>query len=235
LERHVIPQEFKNKKVAIIFGKDKPGLFSENNLRPDKLNGFHFRDTPITSYGNRTRVDNCDRINFYWDPSFPVILIKQLHTLRKFYAIHRKNAFMVEGAQNFGDQSVDNIVYNLKIKLLFKSGSTFVEPEGRDALIQLGQVLESEKDLEIVVEGHTDTDKLSSPNSPKNNWELSVLRATSVVEILLANSTMSPAQIMAAGRSEFHPVDVNDKAKNRRIEVIISPNLNELFEIISND
>jgi len=149
-----------------------------------------------------------------------------------------KVANALRGFENKGltvVQKNGKIYVSLEAKLLFKSGSTFVEPEGRDALIQLGQVLESEKDLEIVVEGHTDTDKLSSPNSPKNNWELSVLRATSVVEILLANSTMSPAQIMAAGRSEFHPVDVNDKAKNRRIEVIISPNLNELFEIISND
>jgi chemotaxis protein MotB len=149
-----------------------------------------------------------------------------------------KVANALRGFENKGltvVQKNGKIYVSLEAKLLFKSGSTFVEPEGRDALIQLGQVLESETDLEIVVEGHTDTDKLSSPNSPKNNWELSVLRATSVVEILLANSAMSPMQIMAAGRGEFHPVDVNDKAKNRRIEVIISPNLNELFEIISND
>ncbi len=59
------------------------------------------------------------------------------------------------------------------------------------------------------------------------------MRATSVVEILLSNSRMSPAQVMAAGRGEFLPVDASDKVKNRRIEVIISPNLNELFEIIS--
>jgi chemotaxis protein MotB len=74
-----------------------------------------------------------------------------------------------------------------------------------------------------------------SPNHPKSNWELSVLRATSVVDILLSNSQMSPMQLMAAGRSEYHPVDPKDKAKNRRIEIIISPNLNELFEIISKD
>lgn len=149
-----------------------------------------------------------------------------------------KVANALRGFENKGltvVQKNGKIYVSLEAKLLFKSGSTFVEPEGKDALIQLGQVLESELDLEIVVEGHTDSDKLSSPNSPKNNWELSVLRATSVVEILLAHSTMSPMQIMAAGRGEFHPVDVNDKAKNRRIEVIISPNLNELFEIISND
>ncbi len=95
--------------------------------------------------------------------------------------------------------------------------------------------MESEKDLEIIVEGHTDTDKLSSSVSPKNNWELSVLRATSVVQILLNNSSMTPAQIMAGGRGEFLPIEEFDKSKNRRIEVIISPNLNELFEIISND
>jgi chemotaxis protein MotB len=72
-----------------------------------------------------------------------------------------------------------------------------------------------------------------SSSSPKNNWELSVLRATAVVEIMLGNSTMNPKKIMAAGRSEFYPVDVNDKAKNRRIEVIVSPNLDELFQLIS--
>ena len=81
----------------------------------------------------------------------------------------------------------------------------------------MGKALESEKDLEIIVEGHTDTDKLNSSSSPKNNWELSVLRATSVVQILLNNSNMTPSQIMAGGRGEFLPVDESDKAKNRRI------------------
>lgn len=147
-----------------------------------------------------------------------------------------KVANALRGFENQGltvVQKNGKIYVSLEAKLLFKSGSTFVEPEGRKALVELGKVLENEKDLEIVVEGHTDTDKLNSSISPKNNWELSVLRATSVVEILLSNSKMAPTQIMAAGRSEFIPVDVNDKAKNRRIEVIISPNLNELFEIIS--
>jgi chemotaxis protein MotB len=147
-----------------------------------------------------------------------------------------KVANALRGFENQGltvVQKNGKIYVSLEAKLLFKSGSTFVEPEGRKALVELGKVLENEKDLEIVVEGHTDTDKLTSAASPKNNWELSVLRATSVVEILLSNSRMSPAQVMAAGRGEFLPVDASDKVKNRRIEVIISPNLNELFEIIS--
>lgn len=132
-------------------------------------------------------------------------------------------------------QKNGKIYVSMEAKLLFASGSTTVEPNGKKALIELAKVLENEKELEIIVEGHTDTDKLVSATHPKSNWELSVLRATSVIDIMLTNSKMNPKQLMAAGRSEFHPVDANDKAKNRRIEIIISPNLNELYEIISND
>ena len=150
-------------------------------------------------------------------------------------------ARVANALRNFENQGLTVVQKNGKIyvsleaKLLFSSGSTKVEDEGKEALVELARVLETERDLEIVVEGHTDTDKLNSSVSPKNNWELSVLRATAVVELMLANSNMAATQIMAAGRSEYHPVDPNDKSKNRRIEIIISPNLNELFEIISND
>ena len=117
---------------------------------------------------------------------------------------------------------------------MFTSASTAVQPAGEKALIELGRVLENEKELEIIVEGHTDADPLSRATSPKNNWELSVLRATSVVEIILSNSGVTPSQLMAAGRGEFYPIS-EVKAKNRRIEIIISPNLNELYDIISQD
>ena len=127
------------------------------------------------------------------------------------------------------------IYVSLEEKLLFNSGSTTVQEEGINALIELGKVLETEKELEIIVEGHTDSDKLRSSTSPKNNWELSVLRSTAVVEIILANSEVEPSQLMASGRGEFYPISDTEKAKNRRIEVIISPNLNELYEIISNE
>ena len=133
------------------------------------------------------------------------------------------------------EQKNGRIYVSLEEKLLFRPASTAVQDEGVKALIELGRVLENEKDLEIIVEGHTDSDKLSRATSPKNNWELSVLRATAVVEIILSNSEVTPSQLMAAGRGEFYPVSDTEKAKNRRIEVIISPDLNELYEIISND
>lgn len=150
-------------------------------------------------------------------------------------ALKTKVANALKGFENKGltvVQKNGKIYVSLEAKLLFNSGSTFVEAEGKKALIDLAKVLETEKEIEIIVEGHTDTDKFTSPNSPKNNWELSVLRSTAVVEIMTSNSKVNPAQLMAAGRSEYIPVDSKDKAKNRRIEIIISPNLNELFEII---
>lgn len=141
----------------------------------------------------------------------------------------------LKGFENKGLTVVEKngkIYVSLEAKLLFASGSTTVEPDGKKALVDLAKVLETEKDLEIIVEGHTDTDKLASTSHPKNNWELSVLRSTAVVEIMIGNSKMNPMQLMAAGRGEYHPVDPKDKAKNRRIEVIISPNLNELYQIL---
>lgn len=141
----------------------------------------------------------------------------------------------LKGFENMGLTVIEKngkIYVSLEAKLLFASGSTTVEPDGKKALVDLAKVLENEKDLEIIVEGHTDTDKLASSAHPKNNWELSVLRSTAVVEIMIGNSKMNPMQLMAAGRGEYHPVDPKDKAKNRRIEVIISPNLNELYQIL---
>ena len=157
---------------------------------------------------------------------------------RKDLAMQTLKAKLVSSLKGFESKGLTVVEKNGKIyvsmeaKLLFASGSTTVEQEGKSALINLAKVLESEKDLEIVVEGHTDTDKLQSASHPKSNWELSVLRATSVIEILIANSKMSPKQIVAAGRGEFFPVDEKDKSKNRRIEVIISPNLNELYQLL---
>lgn len=149
-----------------------------------------------------------------------------------------KVANALKGFENKGLTVVEKngkIYVSLEAKLLFSSGSTVVETEGKKALVDLARVLETESDLEIIVEGHTDTDKLKSTSYPHNNWELSVLRSTSVIEIMLGSSNINPRQLMAAGRSEFIPVDENDKAKNRRIEIIISPNLNALFELISKD
>lgn len=127
----------------------------------------------------------------------------------------------------------DGKVYvRLASKLLFASGSTAIDPEGRNALIGLARAIEGETGFEIVVEGHTDDVAFNSSTSPKNNWELSVLRSTAVVEVLTANSGLDPAQLSAAGRSEFHPRDPEDRNRNRRIEVVLSPKLDGLYDLL---
>ncbi len=151
-------------------------------------------------------------------------------------ALKAKIAKALKGFENKGltvEERNGKIYVSLEAKLLFASGSTVVEQEGKTALVDLAKVLETEKELEIIVEGHTDTDAMRGTAHPKNNWELSVLRSTAVIEIMTQNSTIDPTILMAAGRSQYHPVDANDKAKNRRIEVIISPNLDELFKVIN--
>ena len=127
------------------------------------------------------------------------------------------------------------VYVSMEAKLLFASGSTTVGSEGKVAVVQLAKALEGQNDLTILVEGHTDSDPMHS-TSIKDNWDLSVLRATSVVRIMVENSTIDEATLTAAGRGEFFPIADNStaegKAKNRRIEVILTPNLDKLFEIL---
>ena len=131
------------------------------------------------------------------------------------------------------EQRNGKVYVSMEAKLLFPSGSATVDPVGREALQGLAAVIAEQRDLEIVVEGHTDTDQLRSTSIPRDNWELSVLRATAVVSILLENAGVDPSMLAASGRSEYHPVDASDKAKNRRIEVVLAPNLDSLFELIA--
>lgn len=130
------------------------------------------------------------------------------------------------------EQKNGRIYVNMEAKLLFASGSTEVGKEGKQAVVDLAKVIQDQPDLSILIEGHTDTDKVSSSKIPRDNWELSVLRATEVVKIMTENSDIEPKMLIAAGRSEYVPVDPADKSKNRRIEVILTPNLDAVFELL---
>ena len=125
------------------------------------------------------------------------------------------------------------VYVSMEAQLLFPSGKTDINPDGKAAIIQLAKIIQDEKDLNITVEGHTDTDKINSAGLiPRDNWELSVLRSTEVIKLITSNSTIDPTQLSASGRSEYHPLDAEDKARNRRIEIILEPNLKELYNII---
>ena len=130
----------------------------------------------------------------------------------------------------------DGKVYvSLSEQLLFKSGSTTVDAKGKQAIKKLAEVLEKHEDIDILIEGHTDNVPIKGGNM-KDNWDLSVLRATSIVRILTESGKLDPARVISAGRGEYHPVSTNDSSegrkKNRRTEIILSPKLDELFKIL---
>ena len=122
------------------------------------------------------------------------------------------------------------VYVSLSQNLLFPSGSKTINSAGKDAIQKVAEVLKNNPDIAITVEGHTDTD-----GDAAFNWDLSVGRATSVVKVLTANG-VDPQRITAAGRGEFYPVASNDtakgKAQNRRTEIILTPKLEALYELI---
>lgn len=140
--------------------------------------------------------------------------------------------FSLKGEGLSLEQKHGKIYVRMDASLLFPSGSVVMNEKGKKAIIQLAKSIQDQNDLQIIVEGHTDSDAVNSIGKYTDNWELSVLRATTVTKIMLDNSGIDPTILTASGQSEFHPVDPNDKAKNRRIEIILSPNLDILFSIL---
>lgn len=146
---------------------------------------------------------------------------------------------------NFKENDITVKVKNGKVyvslaeQLLFGSGSIEVDSKGVSALQQLAKAIKDQKDINILVEGHTDNVPISKKSAyMQDNWDLSVMRATSITKIL-TKAGVSPKQVTASGRGEFVPLAENDtaanKQKNRRTEIIITPNLDELFRILENN
>lgn len=128
-----------------------------------------------------------------------------------------------------------NVYVSLQEKLLFKSGSDVIDPLGINALKSLAQVLNNTNDISVMIEGHTDSIPIRTLKF-KDNWDLSTARATSIVRILTIDNGFDSKRITASGKGEFKPIKSNDtaegRAANRRTEVILSPNLTELYKLL---
>jgi len=135
------------------------------------------------------------------------------------------------------EQRDGKVYISMENKLLFKSGSWSVGPEGRSAVQQLAAVLAENPEISILIEGHTDNVPYKGNAQLSGNWDLSTKRATSIVKILKENPGINPENLTAAGRGEFAPIASNDtaegKAKNRRIEVILTPKLDEITKLLN--
>lgn len=130
------------------------------------------------------------------------------------------------------------VYVSLENRLLFASGSTNIDAEGQTALAQLAKVLAEQPDITIMVEGHTDNVPVGNMGRIKDNWDLSVIRSTSVVRLLIENG-VDPLKVVPAGRGELMPLDTEEtveaRAKNRRTEIILTPNLDKLMDLIGEE
>jgi chemotaxis protein MotB len=131
-----------------------------------------------------------------------------------------------------------NVYVALEEKLLFKSGSDIVDPKGKEALKSLAAVLNNTPDINVVIEGHTDDVPILTTQY-KDNWDLSVARATTIVRLLTVDYKFDATRITASGKGMFHPVKTNEtvdgRAGNRRTEIILSPNLSEIYKLLYQD
>jgi chemotaxis protein MotB len=134
------------------------------------------------------------------------------------------------------EQRDGKVYVSMENKLLFSSGSWAVGSEGRKAVQQLASVLAQNPDIAVLIEGHTDNVPYNGSGQLTNNWDLSTKRATAIVQLLLENSGINAENLTAAGRGEYAPVASNDtaegRAKNRRIEVILTPKLDEINRLL---
>ena len=202
---------------------DKSSLLSQNNLMLNDLK-------VLTTESKMTIADQAKRLKSLQD----------MMQAQKDVMNNLKNS-IADALMNYKSDELSvytkdgNVYVSLQEKLLFKSGSDVVDPKGKEALKTLAMVLNSAKDITVMIEGHTDSIPIKT-NQFKDNWDLSTARATSIVRILTKDNGFDPSRITASGRSEFHPVKPNEtaegRANNRRTEVILSPNMKELYKLI---
>lgn len=143
---------------------------------------------------------------------------------------------------NLDDQDINikvdkGVVYiDISDKLLFKTGKFDVTPQAKEVLGKVAAVLKNQPDIEFMVEGHTDNVAYKGAGNLQDNWDLSVMRATSVVRILQNQYGLDPAKMAAAGRGEYKPVASNDTAEgrsqNRRTRIVILPQLDQFFKLL---
>lgn len=160
-------------------------------------------------------------------------------SMKKLKETLSKSLKAFEGKGLTVEQRNGKVYVSMENKLLFGTGSWAVGAEGKTAVVAVGKVLADNSEISVLIEGHTDNDKIlgSIGGGIENNWDLSTKRATAIVNILSENKGVNKQNLTAAGRGEFAPLVSNDtpegKAKNRRIEIILTPKLDEISKMLN--
>lgn len=167
------------------------------------------------------------------------ILAKQEEDVRRLRAAVAEALRGFEGSGLTVEERNGKVYVSLSDKLMFATGSDAVDERGRQALTELAKVLEANPSIAITIEGHTDNVPVRPGGRLKDNWDLSVMRATSIIRILQQAGDIEPSRFTASGRGEYVPVAENDtpenKAMNRRTEIILTPKLDDLFRILESN
>jgi chemotaxis protein MotB len=223
--------ELSDSSSAQLDAKAKEILLLSNQLN-EKENALITENTRL----EKMKTDLAER-------SERVQQLEELIAAKEAKMQHLKNA-VSNALQNFEGKGLTvhrkngKVYVSMENKLLFGSGSWAVGSQGKSAIIELAKVLRQNQDIEVLIEGHTDNVPYHGNNSINDNWDLSTKRATAIVRILV-NNQVSPKRVTAAGRGEFLPIESNNtnqgKAKNRRIEVILAPNLDAINNLLEED
>lgn len=198
-------------------------LLSTNLNEQDKLNALLNQKMDELSKREQTINELQDMIN------------EQNRKVKELLA-SVKDALLGFGSDELTVEEKNGKVYvAMSDKLLFESGSAKVDKRGKEALALLAGVLNKHTDIDVDIEGHTDSKPINTVQF-KDNWDLSVIRATSVVRILTKDYNVNPLQIQPCGRGEYMPVATNEtnegRSRNRRTEIIMAPKLDKLLEIL---
>lgn len=216
---------------------DKASLQNKNSSLSNKNTSLESENAAVTNNLNSlsaeskmTIADQAKRLKNLQDiiQSQKDVMLKLKNTI--------SDALMKYKADELSVYIKDGNVYvSLQEKLLFKSGSDVVDPKGKEALKSLSIVLNSTKDITVIIEGHTDNVPIKTAQF-KDNWDLSTARATSILRTMTKDDGFDVNRISASGKGEFHPVKDNDtmegRASNRRTEIILSPDLKKLYSIL---
>lgn len=238
-----------NAKLADCQDKDKRigALEESNKMLKDQAELLKSQNSALlNNVGNLATLSKKEAENL--EKSLESIREKDLQIKTMRDAITKKDSVTLalvtslkSALDNVNDEDIEinvekGVVYvSISDKLLFGSGSNKVTPEAKDVLAKVAKVLNDRKDIDFLVEGHTDSQPIEKSNF-KDNWDLSVLRATAVVRVLQEEFNIDPKRMTAGGRSYYQPVSNNEtadgRAKNRRTRIVILPKLDQFFGII---
>lgn len=240
LKNNVSDLTGKNKELTEMYNS----LTNSNNDLQTKYENLIDQNLSQTDQFNRTLKAKSDELNTkekLLSEREKALAEMQLIIARQDSITKRLNGILRNALLGFNSDELSVEIKNGKVyvsmsdNLLFKSGSSTVEAKGKEALKLLGEVLDKNTDIDILVEGHTDNVPIKT-SVYKDNWDLSVARATSIVRILSVDYKITPTRMTASGKGEYFPKSDNEtaegRAKNRRTEIILSPKLDEIMQLL---